>query len=283
MIRDWVEARPSRSREIKKLLERLADEPRTERRLNGPGARPAARCGRRLLAGLRRRAVDAAAVIIFLLSVFMVAQFFLAREVTGKDTALAQLNARSRNSTSCCRWSAPARSTPRTRSPLLARHARSGAEGERGCRGCSMSGAGAGGARATGGAAANSSSTPRRTVSARALAQVEILNQQITALRRQLAALEEALDASEKRDKESQAKIADLGPRLNVALAQRVQEIVALPLGFLRPAAADSRQPAGHPHRRRPFRVPVGSVLRVAARRPRSGRARRTRQAAPAR
>ena len=31
-------------------------------------------------------------VIIFLLSVFMLAQFFLSREVTGKDTALAKLN-----------------------------------------------------------------------------------------------------------------------------------------------------------------------------------------------
>ena len=62
-------------------------------------------------------------------------------------------------------------------------------------------------------------------MSARALAQVEILNQQIAALRRQLAALEGALDASEKKDKESQSRIADLGQRLNVALAQRVQEL----------------------------------------------------------
>ena len=31
-------------------------------------------------------------VIIFLLSVFMLAQFFLSREVTGKDDALAKLN-----------------------------------------------------------------------------------------------------------------------------------------------------------------------------------------------
>jgi len=62
-------------------------------------------------------------------------------------------------------------------------------------------------------------------VSARALAQIEVLNQQISALRRQLAALEDALNASEKRDKESQARIADLGSRLNVALAQRVQEL----------------------------------------------------------
>jgi len=62
-------------------------------------------------------------------------------------------------------------------------------------------------------------------VSTRALAQVELLNQQIAALRRQLAALEEALDASEKRDKEAQSRISELGQRLNVALAQRVQEL----------------------------------------------------------
>ena len=64
-----------------------------------------------------------------------------------------------------------------------------------------------------------------KRLTARALAQVEVLNQQIAALRRQLAALEEALDASEKKDKEAQTRIADLGQRLNVALAQRVQEL----------------------------------------------------------
>src|SRR3974390_2280673 len=64
-----------------------------------------------------------------------------------------------------------------------------------------------------------------KKLSARALAQVEVLNQQIAALRRQLSALEQALDASEKKDKGSQERIADLGQRLNVALAQRVQEL----------------------------------------------------------
>ena len=52
-----------------------------------------------------------------------------------------------------------------------------------------------------------------------------LLNQQISALRRQIAALEDALEASEDQDRESQTKIADLGKRLNVALAQRVQEL----------------------------------------------------------
>src|SRR5205085_2126568 len=45
------------------------------------------------------------------------------------------------------------------------------------------------------------------------------------ALRRQLAALESALEASEAKDKESQTKLSDLGQRLNLALAQRVQEL----------------------------------------------------------
>jgi chemotaxis protein MotB len=64
-----------------------------------------------------------------------------------------------------------------------------------------------------------------KQVSLRALAQVEILNQQIAALRRQLGALEQALDLSEKKDLEAQARISDLGQRLNLALAQRVQEL----------------------------------------------------------
>jgi flagellar motor protein MotB len=64
-----------------------------------------------------------------------------------------------------------------------------------------------------------------KQLSQRAQSAVELLNQQISAMRRQLAALEEALGASEARDKESQTRISDLGSRLNVALAQRVQEL----------------------------------------------------------
>jgi chemotaxis protein MotB len=64
-----------------------------------------------------------------------------------------------------------------------------------------------------------------RQISQRALSQVELLNQQIAALRKQIGALEAALEVSEQRDRESNTKIADLGRRLNVALAQRVQEL----------------------------------------------------------
>jgi len=65
----------------------------------------------------------------------------------------------------------------------------------------------------------------QKQISARALAQVEVLSQQIEALRRQLAAVQVALDSSEKTGQAAQEKIGELGQRLNVALAQRVQEL----------------------------------------------------------
>ena len=65
----------------------------------------------------------------------------------------------------------------------------------------------------------------QKGLTAQALAQIELLNQQINALRKQIAALENSLGESDKRDKSSQAQIADLGQRLNVALAKRVQEL----------------------------------------------------------
>ena len=54
---------------------------------------------------------------------------------------------------------------------------------------------------------------------------LDLLNQQIAAIRNQLAGLNEALEAAERKDEENQVKISDLGKRLNVALAGKVQEL----------------------------------------------------------
>src|SRR5207342_525360 len=62
-------------------------------------------------------------------------------------------------------------------------------------------------------------------LSREAQAQVTLLNQQLAALRTQIGDLEQALEASETRDTESRTQIADLGKRLNLALAQRVQDL----------------------------------------------------------
>lgn len=79
---------------------------------------------------------------------------------------------------------------------------------------------------ATGKAAeAESKLTDQQKISAEALAQVALLNQQVLALRQQLAELEKALDVSEAKDKQAQATIADLGRRLNLALAKKVEEL----------------------------------------------------------
>jgi chemotaxis protein MotB len=58
-----------------------------------------------------------------------------------------------------------------------------------------------------------------------AVARIALLNEQIAALRTQLASLDAALGVSEQEDKAKDVQIADLGRRLNAALAQRVQQL----------------------------------------------------------
>jgi chemotaxis protein MotB len=163
--------------------------------------------------------------IVFLLTVFLVVQFFLSQEVTGKDKALEQLNARIAQLTEMLSLEKLGElSLNDTIGQLRAGLASAESERDR------VKGLYDGLANAGSDAQGRSNELSKaldseKGVSTRALAQIEVLNQQISALRRQLAALEDALDASEKRDRESQGRIADLGSRLNVALAQRVQEL----------------------------------------------------------
>jgi len=64
-----------------------------------------------------------------------------------------------------------------------------------------------------------------RQLSADAQARVDLLTRQINALQQQLGRLEAALDASELKTKEQQTQIVDLGRRLNLALASKVEEL----------------------------------------------------------
>lgn len=64
-----------------------------------------------------------------------------------------------------------------------------------------------------------------KEISTEARAQVALLNRQLSALRQQIAQLNQALEASELRDKQQEAQIANLGQRLNTALASKVQEL----------------------------------------------------------
>jgi chemotaxis protein MotB len=161
--------------------------------------------------------------IIFLLTVFMVAQFFLSQEVAGKDTALARLNAQISRLSDLLSLERTGKVSLEEEVAQL-RASLSAAVGERDrLRGTAESqNAGPGPGQVN---ALNTQIDLQKAATARAIAQIENLNQQISALRRQIAALEDALGASEKKESDAQLHIADLGQRLNVALAQRVQEL----------------------------------------------------------
>jgi chemotaxis protein MotB len=163
--------------------------------------------------------------IVFLLSVFLVVQFFLSQEVTGKDKALEELNAKIAQLNDLLSLEKLGTLNLDDQVAQL-KAGLASAESERDrVKGLYEGLANAGSDAAGRNSELSKALESEKGVTSRALAQIEVLNQQISALRRQLAALEEALDASEKRDKESQSRIADLGSRLNVALAQRVQEL----------------------------------------------------------
>ena len=163
-------------------------------------------------------------VIVFLLSVFMLAQFFLSREVTGKDEALSRLNRQIEELTNLLALEHTRKSADESKIVSLTATLDTAQDEARRLKDKEARGAEAIAAAGQATAVANALDE-QKSISARALAEVDVLNQQISALRKQLAAIEDALSASEAANKESQSKISDLGQRLNVALAQKVQEL----------------------------------------------------------
>ena len=190
---------------------------------------PGARSRRRVEANYWPGFVDALSslllVIIFMLSLFMLTQFFLGQELQGRDTALSRLNSQIAELTELLQLerangddlnsqiaslTATLASAQSTNSDLQSQLAGIGG----GLEGRDQTIAGL-----------QSQLSAAEQLSDEANAQVTLLNQQLAALRTQIAALESALEASEARDTESRTQIADLGRRLNLALAQRVQDL----------------------------------------------------------
>ncbi len=163
--------------------------------------------------------------IVFLLTVFVTAQFFLSQQVSDKDTVLSRLNRQLAELTDLLALERSNRRSLEDRVNLLGATLQT-AEAERsrlqGLLGGEAAAGAAAGARA---GALSRELEAERKLSSEAMSQIEALNLQLAALRRQLSALEQALEASESKDRESQVRLADLGQRLNVALAQKVQEL----------------------------------------------------------
>jgi chemotaxis protein MotB len=164
-------------------------------------------------------------VVTFLMSLFMITQFFVSQESSGKDVALKRLTQQIAQLTELL---ALERTNKQNAEEDLATLSASLAELESEKKkltdlvAVGDEKAGAAQSRA---AVLETDLETQKEISEEALARVNLLNQQLLALRRQIAALEEALGAAEAKDKESQTRIADLGQRLNVALAKKVQEL----------------------------------------------------------
>jgi chemotaxis protein MotB len=164
-------------------------------------------------------------VITFLLSVFMTAQFLLAREISGQDSALGQLRSQIAELTQLLALEKSAKGV--VEANLLALSDDLSAEKLKTANlvaGLASEGTKSSAAnQAIGGL--QTALDKEKALTSEALSQVELLNQQIAAMRRQLAQLNSILTDAETRNKSSEAQIAELGKRLNSALAQRVQEL----------------------------------------------------------
>jgi chemotaxis protein MotB len=164
-------------------------------------------------------------VLVFLLSLFMIAQYWATQEASGKDNALRRLTRQIAELTSLLSLEKGKSKTVEDElSVLQASIASLQAENARltGLAGLREDKDKAAAQRI---AALGKELDDAKSLSNEALAKVDLLNQQLLALRRQMAALQAALAAAESKEQESQARIADLGSRLNLALARKVQEL----------------------------------------------------------
>jgi chemotaxis protein MotB len=164
-------------------------------------------------------------VITFLLSVFMIAQFLLARQISGQDSALGQLRSQISELTQLLALEKSSKAESDAQllaltddlnaqkiktADLLASLQAENSKGS--SAGNTISGL-------------QTALDGEKKISSEALAKVELLNQQIAAMRRQLSTISALLDDSEARNRASETQVADLGRRLNTALAQKVQEL----------------------------------------------------------
>ncbi len=136
-------------------------------------------------------------VIIFVLLVFTAGQFYLTDALSGRDAALKQLTAQLNQLTEVLNLEKSSNADLKLNLSKLNQDL-----------------------QATQAArdAAQQDATSKGTT-------IDQLNQQILALRDQLAQIAAALDASEAKTKADQLQIADLGNRLNQALATKVEEL----------------------------------------------------------
>ena len=178
-------------------------------------------------------------VIIFMLLVFTAGQFLLSNALTGKDKALKQLQqqisqlgnllsmAQSSNASlksNLASLTAQLQSTLAERDDLKSQVAALTAQSKEAQQKLDAANAQLGPLRERAGQAEKSLASEKETTNA-ARAQVEQLTAAVAALRQQLAQIAQVLDVANTKVKDQQTQIADLGKKLNLALASKVQEL----------------------------------------------------------
>ncbi|MDH5488848.1 MAG: peptidoglycan -binding protein [Rhodospirillaceae bacterium] len=185
-------------------------------------------------------------VIIFLLLVFVLAQFFLGEALSGRENALqkldremaemAELLALEKNTSKSLRGDVSRLSGELQASILERDRLNEGlAEGREKISGLSADIEKLNALKAQlendiGKLAANldekeTALLAEQEISTSARAEIALLNQQLGAMKDQIATLNKALDASEQKAKDQNVQIVALGKRLNAALAGKVQEL----------------------------------------------------------
>ena len=181
-------------------------------------------------------------VVLFLLMVFVLAQFFLGQALSGRDAALAQLGRQVDELASLLSIERKANAGLRLNlSQLSSELANASARAER------LAGADDEAKKLSADIAAlqalkdelekkirqadaalgekDEALAAERKLSEEARAQAALLNHQLEVLREEIARLNAALDVSEKLAAEQKIQIANLGQRLNQALASKVAEL----------------------------------------------------------
>ena len=160
-------------------------------------------------------------VIIFILLVFTVGQFYLSDALSGRDEALKQLQQKISALADELALEKQTSETLRGNAATLMAQLKA-AQAERDAINAKLAAAGQASAQA---ADMQGKLAAQQQATQAAKAQVEELTAEIAALRDQLAKVAAALDASNTTVKNQQDQIVDLGKKLNLALASKVEEL----------------------------------------------------------
>ena len=157
-------------------------------------------------------------VVMFVLSIFVVAQFYLGEELASKDDELSRLTARINSLAEQLGLAESERDALRAQ-VLSLEDTIDEKEAELAAAIVAL------GTAESAVAASAEELEAEKALSEEQKSEIATLNAQLAALRRQLASLQEALEAAEAKDEAQQAQIENLSQRLNAALAQKVQEL----------------------------------------------------------